>query len=649
MPCAASQPTSKPGRPRLRNHSFEMALAFRSFTKALEGTLLRAHIGSLRESKPSRRFSTSVVNEWKGNVHDPNTAMWKHQSKVPRLPVPALKDTLARYLDALEPLVSPKEFEQSRHYVQEFQESEEGRKLQDLLVQLDKESPTSWLEGFWDTMYLELRDSNLINVNPFLILGADPQRKGQVERAASTVVGMLQTFQKIKQHALEPDMDKEGAYDMQQYLRLFGHARIPKWRRDQIATYPDSRHMIVMSKNQFFAVDVLDASGNVIPEADIQANLSHILKQTASTQNEPPVGVLTAEERNRWAAARAALAADETNRATLDKIDRGLFVLVLEDQVPANIEEASKIALHRDGTNRWYDKFVVVVDPKGQLSSLFEHSPLDGHTMLRLWTETVAYVNKTKPVAASAAKPTATKLQWNLSAADKAAIAQAQKNASDLIGALETSVLVYEKYGKNYITSKKLSPDAYVQMAFQLAYFKLHGKAESTYESANTKKFLSGRTETIRSVTKESVHFTKVWSDKAASKQQKIDALKAATEAHIRRANLAKNGSGVDRHLFALRNLAQQKQQRLPRYNVPSIFQDPNYANYGSNVLSTSNVSSPHFDLFGFGPVVGHGLGIAYNIHNDVLRFNVTSYIGEAKKYTKALEETLDQMKQTLD
>lgn len=47
------------------------------------------------------------------------------------------------------------------------------------------------------------------------------------------------------------------------------------------------------------------------------------------------------------------------------------------------------------------------------------------------------------------------------------------------------------------------SPDAFVQMAYQAAYFSLYGRTESTYEPAMTKAFLHGRTEAIRTVTPE--------------------------------------------------------------------------------------------------------------------------------------------------
>jgi len=293
----------------------------------------------------------------------------------------------------------------------------------------------------------------------------------------------------------------------------------------------------------------------------------------------------------------------------------------------------------------------VVTYPDSQVGCLFEHSPIDGHTVLRLCTEVDAYIRSSSIVSMDSTSKSScsSHLKWDLSPALQTSIKESTHNVQNLISSLETSALPFSNYGKQFITSKKLSPDAYCQMAFQLAYYKLHGRTESTYESSSTKKFLSGRTETIRSATKDSVKFTKTWTDSSSSSSDKILSLRTATETHTRLANMCKNGSGVDRHLFGMRNLAVQKQQRLPRYTIPSLFRDPAYSNYCSNVLSTSNVSSPVFNLFGFGPVVGNGLGIAYNIHDKDLRFNVTSWIGEAHKFTSTLEETLNDMKKLLD
>jgi carnitine O-acetyltransferase len=70
-----------------------------------------------------------------------------------------------------------------------------------------------------------------------------------------------------------------------------------------------------------------------------------------------------------------------------------------------------------------------------------------------------------------------------------------QAVADELVSHTEIRSLEFNHFGKKYITSKKLSPDGFVQMAYQLAYHQLTGKTVSTYESCMTKQFLHGRTE----------------------------------------------------------------------------------------------------------------------------------------------------------
>jgi len=53
----------------------------------------------------------------------------------------------------------------------------------------------------------------------------------------------------------------------------------------------------------------------------------------------------------------------------------------------------------------------------------------------------------------------------------------------------------------------KCSPDAYVQMALQLAYYKQNGKNCPTYETAGTRKFSHGRTAATRTLSVDSVAF----------------------------------------------------------------------------------------------------------------------------------------------
>lgn len=83
-----------------------------------------------------------------------------------------------------------------------------------------------------------------------------------------------------------------------------------------------------------------------------------------------------------------------------------------------------------------------------------------------------------------------------------------------LMSEVSTSVLVkyeqFEDFGKNKMKEMKVHPDCFVQMALQLAFYKLHKAFAPTYETATTRQFYHGRTETVRSCSIE----VKDWIDK---------------------------------------------------------------------------------------------------------------------------------------
>lgn len=59
---------------------------------------------------------------------------------------------------------------------------------------------------------------------------------------------------------------------------------------------------------------------------------------------------------------------------------------------------------------------------------------------------------------------------------------------------LQLKVVAHTAYGKDFVKRCKVSPDAYVQMAMQLAYYRDQGHFDATYESSMTRLFLHGRT-----------------------------------------------------------------------------------------------------------------------------------------------------------
>jgi carnitine O-octanoyltransferase len=74
---------------------------------------------------------------------------------------------------------------------------------------------------------------------------------------------------------------------------------------------------------------------------------------------------------------------------------------------------------------------------------------------------------------------------------------------------IEVQYKIFTDYGRSVSAEHKLHPEAYIQVALQLAYYRMHGKAAPTYCTASTRNFYHGRTETCRSCFSENVEFAK--------------------------------------------------------------------------------------------------------------------------------------------
>ena len=60
-------------------------------------------------------------------------------------------------------------------------------------------------------------------------------------------------------------------------------------------------------------------------------------------------------------------------------------------------------------------------------------------------------------------------------------IENGQRAYSNLVNAQELNVECFRGYGSAFMKSSKMSPDAYVQMAIQLATYRLFGECVGTY------------------------------------------------------------------------------------------------------------------------------------------------------------------------
>ena len=573
----------------------------------------------------------------------------------------------------------------------------------------------------------------VLNLNPFFLLEDDPTpaRNNQVTRAASLVVSALCFVRAVRKEELPPDTLRGEPLCMHQFSRMFGTARLPTYNGCQIAQDSGSKHVVVLCKGQFYWFDVLDDNSDLImTEKDLAINLQVIVDDAEETPIQEAargaLGVLSTENRKIWAGLRDVLTRDpdSNNADCLNIVDSSLFILCLDHTEPKSgselcgnmlcgISEVVKGVQIGTCTNRWYDKMQIIVCKNGSAGINFEHTGVDGHTVLRfasdvytdtilrfaksinglaptLWASTSPDPSKRDPDSFGDVSTTPHKLEWDMLPELSTALRFAETRLADLIQQNEFETLEFAGYGKNFMTSMGFSPDAFMQMAFQAAYYGLYGRIENTYEPAMTKVFLHGRTEAIRVVSSESAEFVKTfWAEKSA--QQKIDALRKACVKHTNHTKECAKALGQDRHLYALYCVWQRavdeegaettsstsrssispvdgnldpetsspnrrsspanakggghitKSQSPPggRYStqqMPALFADSGWDRINHTILSTSNCGNPSLRQFGFGPTSAEGFGLGYIIKDDSVSICASSKHRQTKRFVDALE-----------
>lgn len=625
------------------------------------------------------------------------------QATIPRLPIPTLEETLERFPRAVQALQDAAERKATKKVTEEFLHGD-GPKLQKMLRDYEEEGRStgrigSYVEEFWSEAYLAPNASVVMNLNPFFLLEDGPDAKlakDQIGRSASLIFASVKLASLLKHESLAPDLFKGKPLCMDQFKALFGSCRVPRQNdTDYVEVDPTSTHVVVMCRNQFYYFNALWPDGTVaVDESDLKEILTAIKEDSIEIDPEISVksalGVLTTLPRKAWALARDNLIASSShNSAALEILDSALFVFVLDDVVPNDVHEAAANILHGSykveskcglqyfqcGSccNRWYDKLQIIVCGDGSAGVNFEHSAIDGHTALRfasdIFAETVvsfaqsitksihgagsipnvisAEVKRAAILPANTGAPlwdtSPKKLEFELPESVTDKIFFAETALGDEIMSSDTYVLEFKTYGKSFIVKNKMSPDSFVQMSMLLAYYLLYGKVVCQYEPVMTKHFFHGRTEAMRTATPVAAGFCETWASRFSSKEAKLAALRDATKEHSRLVREASSGKGVDRHLFALKCIAEKN-----GVAIPPFFESEAWKALNHTVLSTSNCGNPALRLFGFGPVVPDGFGIGYIIKDDGLQYSISSKHRQTKRFAHTLHKVLLDFKEIM-
>jgi carnitine O-acetyltransferase len=441
---------------------------------------------------------------------------------------------------------------------------------------------------------------------------------------------------------------------MVQHKFLFSATRIPGDVQDTVrAPYTDewpgpsqSRHIVVFVRGHAFRMDVVGPDGRPHTLDELTAGVGAVLDAGATpAAADTAVGRLTTKARAEWAASRRRLVAlDPANAAALDTIETALFCLCLEDLRPGEDLQACDLMLHGDSGNRWFDKALsLVVFADGTAGVNVEHCHLDGTTMLQLVDAMLsepAAQHSQRSGAASQGAPTVAPIDFVLDDDLRADVRSAGDAFADFAAGTATAAVSFTDFGSDRAKQLGVSPDAFVQMAYQLAHHRTRGMVGATYESIATRQYQHGRTEAMRVVTPEVVRFVAAMGEPDADAATRTAALRAAADAHVARARDCQAGRAPEQHLWELQLVQQREGDELGATEPLALYTSPGWLTMRDDHLSTSSAPSVNIRYFGFGATSTQCIGIAYVLLPD--RLNV--YLSTARAVADDMHTFADEL-----
>uniref|UniRef100_A0A8C3A150 Carnitine O-palmitoyltransferase 1, muscle isoform n=1 Tax=Cyclopterus lumpus TaxID=8103 RepID=A0A8C3A150_CYCLU len=579
----------------------------------------------------STRVWLSLVKMFSGR----RPLLYSFQASLPRLPVPSVDDTIQRYLESVRPLLNSDQYNQMEMLANDFKDSKAAR-LQRYLI-LKSWWGTNYVSDWWEEyIYLRGRGPIMVNSNFYImdLLYMTPTHR-QAARAGNVVHAMLQYRRKLERGEHAPVT--LAITLLQLCLNL---------NKSPNQHLTDRKHLVVYHKGRFFQVWLYTGGRHLLP-CELETQFQRILNDTSEPQpGELKLAALTAGNRVPWARARIKYFGQGGNKVSLDTIESAAFFLTLDDERqgydPANtksLDSYAKSLLHGKCYNRWFDKsFTLISYPNGKMGVNAEHSWADAPIVGHMWEYVLAtdcfHLGYTEEGHCKGdvnkGLPHPSRLQWKIPKECQEVIETSYLSAKQIADDVDFHGLLFHEFGKGLIKKCRSSPDAFIQLALQLAQFRDQGLFCLTYESSMTRMFRDGRTETVRSCTSEAVAFVRAMEDAGATNAQRLALFRKAADKHQNMYRLAMTGSGIDRHLFCLYIVS--KYLGIDSPFLKKVLSEP-------WKLSTSQTPQQQLNLVdinkfpkyvgaggGFGPVADDGYGVSYIIVGEnLITFHISS------------------------
>ena len=425
---------------------------------------------------------------------------------------------------------------------------------------------------------------------------------------------------------------------MNQYHDMFSVSRIPKTGCDMLVKSPDAKHIVILVDSQFHRLEILDNDGALLPKEVIFNSLVKLVYEQPMQDVNPDLSLLSSIHRDDWSEIRTSL--EPENKEFFQILDSSLFVATLDKKAPINTDLCLQ-DIFLSSENRWRDKAIqFVIFSNGQASMLGEHSSCDALMPSRI----VDYIYKQElqeknlenlgPLMPLLSKRDPPKIKTKLSVKVPVKLnenlSKLSEHLKDWVSYIKATILDFRGFGTEEIKGTDLSPDFFGQLSIVLTFFKIEKFKPVIYETASSRKFLHGRTETIRVMSTEAARFLDLYQSwmrndftELKREDQLIQAIRDFSKAHLEYTKMASSGLGIDRHFLGLRAMSTDQDSQVALFSEA----DPCFWKSMNHDLSTSNMSpGTSFYGLGFGPTKPSGYGVNYCLSSGRILYSISAW-----------------------
>jgi len=573
---------------------------------------------------------------------------FSRQDALPSLPLPSLEQTIDRLVESAACLCkdNPTTLQRLTKEATEAKKSESLQKIHTVLAQ-KAAMERNWLTPIWEEMaYLRARYPLFINTNIFLLRDSDFPLDGKQRDPIARATVLVDEMNNFRKQLMAETFPVEALGNvplcMAQYKKYYS-TRIPQEGCDrlEVCKAQDLRYVTLMVDPGFMyaiEIDKCDA-------AAIKYCVQHAEELVAKGSREPILGALTTGDRDTWAKCRGLIAnASPRNAQFFRMIEMSSCIVSLDLKSPAitNFDEGIVRASHGNHRNRFYDKsYAFIVSSNGVCMQNCDHTPMDAIVTAGLTVDDFIAYSKGHDVSSATGVPNGTHvihMDWDIpNEVHTLYTSVISPSTHHMLQHNQLVICYFNKFGKGLLTKAKIHTDAFIQLSLQIAYYlDQENKFAPVYESAMTRSFYEGRTETIRALTTQAMDFVKAYVSPGTPAGTLKELFASATKQHSKLTQNAVRGQGCDRHILGLKVVAAKEGVPLPAL----LTTNPEVQSSGRWLLSTSQMMGLG-GIGGFCHNVPEGYGACYFVRENLISITLACNAESGKTDIKRFRGTL--------